>query len=223
MQYNTLTSAEICFALLEACNFAGSYLVIERISLRRWKTAFQCELKWITAWSLPVILCAHRMWSFLIGDIYQAVCRLVLFSRYSHHYLFTIRALSWFYVSYLHSCTSETWISEILPEIVSEWPSAAQYSDLISRWNVFTLAWCYRVWFNKSYGLPCRCLDLDMCIKCYFGDNLESLHAFQGLFAVVLVFWKLILFKWGSPMWMGKISGYNSLCCSWTSHAVLLL
>lgn len=35
MQCNTLTSAEICSALLEACNFAGSYLVIERISLRR--------------------------------------------------------------------------------------------------------------------------------------------------------------------------------------------
>lgn len=53
------------------------------------------------------LVCSQNV-ELLIGDIYQAVCRLVLFSRYSHHYLFTIRALSWFYVSYLHSCTSET-------------------------------------------------------------------------------------------------------------------
>lgn len=102
------------------------------------------------------LVCSQNV-ELLNRGIYQAVCRLVLFSRCSHYYLFPIRALSWFYVPYLQSCTSETRVSEILPETVSEWPNAAQYSDLISRRNVFTLAWCYRVWFNKSYGLPWRC------------------------------------------------------------------
>lgn len=68
-----------------------------------------------------------------MGDIYQAACRLVLFSRYSHHYLFTVRALSQFYVPCLQSCTSEAGVSEILLETVLEWQSAAPCNDLISR------------------------------------------------------------------------------------------
>lgn len=154
------------------------------------------------------LVCSQNV-ELLNRGIYQAVCRLVLFSRCSHYYLFPIRALSWFYVPYLQSCTSETRVSEILPETVSEWPNAAQYSDLISRRNVFTLAWCYRVWFNKSYGLPWRCWELDMCIICYFRYNFESLCAFQWLFRVVLVFWKLILSEWESSTWMKKILGQN--------------
>lgn len=78
------------------------------------------------------LVCSQNV-KLLNRDIYQAVCKLVLFSRYSHYYLLTIRALSWFYVPYLQSCTSETRVPEILLEIVSEWPSAAQCSDLISR------------------------------------------------------------------------------------------
>jgi len=139
-------------------------------------------------------------WSFLIGDIYQAVCRLVSFSRYSHHYLFAVRVLSQFYVLCLQSCTSEAGVSEILLEIVSEWWRTAPCDGLISKWEGFTLAGCYKVWFNDSCGLLQRSLNVDAYIKCCkvnFVLNLNHFLHFNEFLELLFFFGKWILFQAG--------------------------